>query len=93
MIGDNFLHSEITDEQEIAGTYFADLVVNDIVIVELKAVESLIDQHEIQFVNYLRATNIEVGLLLNFGIEPQYKRSVLSNEFKKHQTKKIIKTS
>jgi GxxExxY protein len=79
-------------EGEVVGAYCADLIVNNLVIVELKAVEALIDQHEIQLVNYLRATNIEVGLLLNFGTEPQYKRRVLSNEFKKH-TKQIIKTS
>lgn len=74
-------------------SYYADIVVNDIVIIELKAVKTHIDQHEIQLVNYLRATDIEVGLLLNFGTEAQHKKRVLSNEFKKHQTKKIIKTS
>jgi GxxExxY protein len=78
---------------EIVGSYFADLVVEDQVIVELKAVESLINQHEVQLVNYLRATNIEVGLLLNFGVEAQYKRRVLSNEFKAHKEQQIIRTS
>ena len=51
-------------------------------IVEIKAAEGLIEQHEAQLVNYLKATNIEVGLLLNFGKQPAFKRKVFSNEFK-----------
>lgn len=69
-------------EGQIVGNYYADLVVEGKVIIELKAVETIITQHEMQLVNYLRATYIEVGLLLNFGPQPQYKRRVLSNEFK-----------
>ncbi|MDO9186634.1 MAG: GxxExxY protein [Bacteroidia bacterium] len=71
-------------EGNIVGSYFADIIVEDKVIVELKAVDLIIEEHEIQLVNYLRATEMEVGLLLNFGTDPQYKRKVLSNEFKKH---------
>lgn len=71
------------DEFEI-GEYFADLVVNDSVIVELKAVENLLPEHEAQLVNYLKATNIEVGMLLNFGKEPKFKRRVLTSEYKNH---------
>lgn len=71
-------------EGNIVGAYFADIIVEDKVIVELKAVDLIIEEHEIQLVNYLRATEMEVGLLLNFGTDPQYKRKVLSNEFKKH---------
>jgi len=48
------------------GDYFADLIVEDLVIVELKAAESLCEEHEAQLINYLKATNLEVGLLLNF---------------------------
>lgn len=44
--------------------------------------EGLIEEHEAQLTNYLKATNIEVGLLLNFGPKPQFKRKVFSNEFK-----------
>ncbi len=65
------------------GTYFADIIVNDVVIIELKAVETTIKMHETQLVNYLRATEIEVGLLLNFGKEPQHKKRVLTNDYKK----------
>ena len=64
------------------GSYFADIVVNDCVIIELKASTGLIEEQEAQLVNYLRATQIEVGLLLNFGIKPQLKRKVFSNQFK-----------
>ncbi|MBK8616434.1 MAG: GxxExxY protein, partial [Anaerolineales bacterium] len=51
---------------EQIGEYYADLVVNDLVILEIKAVKSLIDEHEAQLLNYLKATSYEVGLLLNF---------------------------
>lgn len=49
------------------GDYCADLIVEDLVIIELKAAESLCEEHETQLINYLKATNLEVGLLLNFG--------------------------
>jgi GxxExxY protein len=49
------------------GDYYADLIVNDIVIVELKAAVGICEEHEAQVLNYLKATDIEVGLLLNFG--------------------------
>ena len=65
------------------GEYFADIIVNDIVIVELKAAENLCEEHECQLINYLKATEIEVGLLLNFGKEPQLKRKVLTKDHKK----------
>jgi|SRR5690554_4408349 len=61
------------------GDYFADLVVNEQVIIELKASESLCEEHEHQLINYLKATEIEVGLLLNFGKKPEFKRKVFSN--------------
>jgi GxxExxY protein len=66
----------------IIGEYFADIIVNDVVIIELKAAESLCIEHECQLVNYLKATDIEVGLLLNFGKKPQFKRKVLTAEYK-----------
>ena len=49
------------------GEYFADFIVAEKVIVELKAIEKLADIHEVQLKNYLKATGLEVGLLLNFG--------------------------
>lgn len=62
--------------------YFADIIVEDMVIIELKAAESLIPEHQAQLLNYLKATNIEVGLLLNFGKVPQIKREIFQNQFK-----------
>lgn len=64
------------------GNYFADLIVNDAVIVELKAAEAIIAEHEQQLLNYLKATQIEVGLLLNFGKKPEFRRKVFENQFK-----------
>jgi GxxExxY protein len=66
-------------EQQV-GDYYADLIVEDKVIVELKAAESLCEEHEFQLINYLKATNIEVGLLLNFGNNPQFTRKIFSNK-------------
>lgn len=66
-------------EEQQVGDYFADLVVNEQVIIELKASESLCEEHEYQLINYLKATEIEVGLLLNFGKKPEFKRKVFSN--------------
>lgn len=64
------------------GEYFADLAVNDCVIIELKACETLCDEHGFQLINYLKATEIEVGLLLNFGKKSQLSRKVFSNDRK-----------
>lgn len=66
------------------GDYFADIVVEDKVILELKAAECLMEEHEYQLINYLKATDVEVGLLLNFGKEPEFKRKVLTAEYKNH---------
>jgi GxxExxY protein len=69
------------DGKEV-GHYFADLIVDDLVIVELKACNGFLAEHEAQLTNYLRATKMEVGLLLNFGVKAQVKRKVFSNEYK-----------
>jgi GxxExxY protein len=66
-------------EDEIIGEYYADILVDDKVIVEIKATRSLALEHEAQLLNYLKATDIEVGLLLNFGPEPEIKRKVFDN--------------
>jgi GxxExxY protein len=57
-------------------------VVNGAVIVELKAVRQMLDEHEAQLLNYLKATAMEVGLLLNFGPKAEIKRKVYDNERK-----------
>jgi GxxExxY protein len=68
------------------GDYFADIVVNGLVILELKAVESLKNEHFAQLTNYLKATDKEVGLLLNFGRKPEFKRILLTNDKKRFHT-------
>lgn len=65
------------------GQYFADMVVDNTVLLELKAARSLESAHEAQLLHYLRATEIEVGLLLNFGLRPQFRRLLFDNDRKK----------
>lgn len=61
------------------GQYYADLLVENKVIVEIKAAQSLCEEHEFQLINYLKATDMEVGLLLNFGKQPAFKRKIFQN--------------
>lgn len=87
-------HKDVTDkilhafykivyfQNQVVGEYFADLIVNEVVVIELKAVSRLLDEHEAQLLNYLRATPYEVGLLLNFGPKPDFKRKVFENSRK-----------
>jgi GxxExxY protein len=69
--------------RQVVGDFRADLIVNGSVLLELKAVNVLDKVHEAQVLNYLRATPIEVALLLNFGPKPQFKRFLLDNNEKK----------
>lgn len=69
-------------EGELVGEYFADLIVNDIIIIELKAAATLKEENEAQLLNYLKATKIELGFLFNFGIEAEFKRKIFMNNFK-----------
>jgi GxxExxY protein len=64
---------------EIIGEYFADILVDNKVIVEIKASKSLAIENEAQLLNYLKATEIEVGLLLNYGPRPELKRKAFDN--------------
>ena len=65
-------------EETVVGEYFADLLVDKKVIVEIKAARELAPAHEAQLLNYLKATDIEVGLLLNFGPKPVVKRKIMT---------------
>jgi GxxExxY protein len=67
---------------QLIGEYRADLVVNNLVIVEVKAAKVLLEEHEAQLLNYLKATPYEVGLLLNFGPKPEQKRRSFDNSRK-----------
>jgi len=69
-------------KNELVGNFIADLLVEDKVIVELKACDTLVKAHYAQTLNYLKATNIEIGLLLNFGEKPEIKRLIFTNNRK-----------
>jgi GxxExxY protein len=64
------------------GRYFADITVNKCIIIEIKAANSICEEHEAQLTNYLRATEIEVGILLNFGKKAEFQRKVFSAEYR-----------
>jgi GxxExxY protein len=70
---------EVNYKENVVGEYFADLVVDDKVIIELKAIDKLTDLHEVQLKNYLCATGIEVGLLMNFGKSVNVRRKFVKN--------------
>ncbi len=67
------------DEIQV-GDYRADIIVENKVIIENKASEALYEEHEFQLINYLKATEIEIGLLLNFGKKPEFKRKIYTNK-------------
>jgi len=65
------------------GEYFADIIVENSLILELKAVERIVEEHEFQLINYLKATEIEIGILLNFGRKAEFRRKIFTNDRKK----------
>jgi GxxExxY protein len=67
------------------GDYFADIIVDRCIVIENKAMETLREEHEYQLINYLKATDIEVGLLFNFGKKPEFKRKIFTNSSKKKE--------
>lgn len=69
-------------KDQIVGYYLSDLIVDSKVILEIKAAESLCLEHECQLINYLKASDKEVGLVLNFGFNPSFKRKIFSNKNK-----------
>ncbi len=68
--------------ENIVDEYFADLAINNKVIVEIKSVRVIAPAHEAQLINYLKATHFEVGLLLNFGLKPEFRRRIFDNSRK-----------
>lgn len=74
-------------EGQVVGEYYADLWVDECVVIELKAAQTLVKQHEVQLVNYLTATGIDCGLLLNFGPSVQVKR-----KFHEYKPKALIQS-
>ena len=73
---------KVYHDGHVVGDYRADLLVEDCVILELKACEDINPAHEAQLINYLKATEIEVGYLLNFGKKAKFSRKVYSNNRK-----------
>ena len=69
-------------DDDLVGEYFSDILVNEKIILELKAAKQITQKHNAQLLNYLKATNIEVGLLLNFGKKPSFKRQLFENKLK-----------
>jgi len=67
---------------QILGEYFADILADNKIIIGIKAAKFLVEEHEAQLLDYLKATNIEVGLLLNFGLKPEVKRKAFDNKRK-----------
>jgi GxxExxY protein len=78
-------------DDQLIGEYFADLLVDDRVLVELKSVERLGGEHTAQLINYLKATDVEVGLLFNFGPKPTFVRKIFTNDLKTHGQPRRIK--
>ena len=77
---------QVLYEGDEVGQYYADIIVDNCVIIEIKAAEGLVKANECQLINYLKATNIEVGLLLNFGKKPEFKRKIFTNDRKRQNT-------
>jgi GxxExxY protein len=78
-------------KEHVVGDYSSDLTVENVVICELKTNESLIEDNENQLVNYLKATTIEVGLLLNFGKKPEIRRKIYDNDKKAWHTTRMTR--
>lgn len=70
---------KVVYDDELVGEYYADIMVEESVIIELKAAGNLCEEHEFQLINYLKATHLEIGLLLNFGKKPEFKRKIYTN--------------
>jgi GxxExxY protein len=79
-------------EGQRVGDYYADIVINNSLILELKAAEGIIEEHECQLINYLKATEIEIGLLFNFGKKTEFKRKIFTNDRKKWNTNDTDRT-
>ncbi len=69
---------DIYFREKKVGKFTADLIIEDKIVVELKAVSRLTRVHKAQIINYLKATDIEIGLLINFGDEPEFKRFIFN---------------
>ena len=69
---------DVLFEGEVVGQYFADLCVGEKIIIEIKTAEAIIDAHKAQLLNYLTATDMQLGLIFNFGPKPSFARKIMS---------------
>ena len=67
---------------QMIGEYYCDMVIDDLILIELKSVEALVIAHKRQTINYLKSTELEVALLLNFGDTPKFERFLFTNDRK-----------
>jgi len=74
-------------DEYMIGDFTADILVNEKVFVEIKACKALCEENELQLINYLKSTIIEIGLLLNFGLKPEVKRKIFTNDRKPNLAK------
>jgi len=86
---ENQVPIKVIYQKETIGEYFADILVENKIIIELKAIKQLTKQDEAQLLNYLSSTKIEVGLLLNFGKKPEIKRKIFDNKLKKYNALRL----
>ena len=70
----------------VVGNFTADIIVENKIVLELKAIQRLDKVHEAQLINYLKATRIEIGFLLNFGVKPEFKRIIFNDKRKSQQS-------
>ena len=82
MIVDEQVPIKVYYHGQVVGDFFADMLINGVILLELKSVASIIDEHEAQLLNYLKATEIEVGYVMNFGKSATFKRKVFDNDRK-----------
>jgi GxxExxY protein len=83
MLAEQQKRIDVFYEGQRVGEYFADIVVDECVVLELKAAEAIAPEHEAQLINYLKGTSLEVGLLLNFGPKPQFVKRIFTNDQKR----------
>ncbi len=80
-------------EAEKVGDYYADIIVAESIILELKAASCIVTEFETQLFNYLRATDIELGYVLNFGEKPQFRRILFTNDRKHNRNLKPVEST
>lgn len=71
---------KVSYKNEVVGEYYADIIVENKIILEIKSAERILKEHEYQLINYLRSTDMNIGLLLNFGRKPEFRRKIYTHK-------------